>query len=114
VTVIDVGGQSTNYVNARVDEAEEMGRLVPTVTALAEEGFVVSVDTFRPAVAAAAIEAGAALLNDTSGLQDDAMVAVPIAIGFGFAEPLLWAAAIGAPIAAVVMQVVLSRRRDRA
>lgn len=74
VQVIDVGGQSTNYENPHIAAEEELDRLIPTVEALAAEGHVVSVDTFRVDVAEAAIEAGAALINDTSGLQDPSMV----------------------------------------
>ena len=55
---------------------DERHRLIPTVHALASEGWVVSADTFRPHIAQEAIAAGAALINDTSGLQDPAMVQV--------------------------------------
>lgn len=74
VEVIDVGGQSTNFRKRRTSPEEEMERLVPTVEALANEGFVVSADTFRPEVAAAALDAGTALLNDTAGFNDPDMV----------------------------------------
>ena len=74
VGVIDVGGQSTNFRNPHISTDEELDRLIPTVRALAEEGWVVSADTFRPEVAAAALDAGAALINDTSGLRDPKMI----------------------------------------
>ena len=81
VRVVDVGGQSTNYENPRIAAEEELDRLIPTVEALAQAGAVVSVDTFRPGVGAAAIDAGAALINDTSGLADTDMVTVLAATG---------------------------------
>jgi dihydropteroate synthase len=76
VEVIDVGGQSTNFENPRIAEDVELDRLIPTVAALAEAGFVVSADTFRPAVAQAAVDAGAAFINDTAGLSDAEMIGV--------------------------------------
>ncbi len=76
VRVIDVGGQSTNYANTDIGPAEEVRRLLPTVEALVAAGHVVSVDTWKAEVANAAITAGAALVNDTGGLQDPAMVEV--------------------------------------
>ncbi|MEV4439999.1 dihydropteroate synthase [Streptomyces sp. NPDC049577] len=73
--LVDVGGESTRPGAARVDEAEELRRVVPVVRELVGEGAVVSVDTMRAAVAEAAIEAGAVLVNDVSGgLADPAMV----------------------------------------
>ena len=76
VQVIDVGGQSTNYQNPRIALEDEFDRVVPTVEALANDGLVVSVDTFRAEVAAASIHAGAALVNDTGGLVDPDMIDV--------------------------------------
>lgn len=81
VEVIDVGGQSTNYENPRIAVAEEIERLIPTIEALATEGFVVSVDTFRADVAREAVAVGASLINDTAGLQDSEMVAVAAETG---------------------------------
>lgn len=66
--LIDVGGQSSHYENPTLPDEEEMERVVPVVAALAGEGFLVSVDTWKPKVAAAAIEVGAAFVNDTGGL----------------------------------------------
>jgi len=76
VSVMDVGGQSSNYENPEIDVSVELERLLPTVRALAEAGHVVSVDTWKPEVAGRCIEAGAALINDTGGLQDERMVEV--------------------------------------
>jgi dihydropteroate synthase len=73
--VIDVGGESTRPGAGRVSADEELDRVLPVVTALVAEGAVVSVDTMRSSVAKAAVEAGAAMVNDVSGgLADDAML----------------------------------------
>jgi dihydropteroate synthase len=73
-TVIDVGGESTRPGAGRVDPATERGRILPVVRELAAAGVAVSVDTTRADVAAAALEAGARLVNDVSGgLADPAM-----------------------------------------
>ena len=74
VQVIDVGGQSSSFTAPRLSAAEEMDRALPTVAALAGEGWATSVDTFHPEVAAEALRAGAVLVNDTSGLQNPQMV----------------------------------------
>jgi dihydropteroate synthase len=63
--VVDVGGESTRPGAAPVDEAEERRRVVPVIEALAPS-VRVSVDTRRPAVAEAAVAAGATLVNDVS------------------------------------------------
>ncbi|MFD6227164.1 dihydropteroate synthase [Streptomyces sp. NPDC060232] len=73
--LVDVGGESTRPGASRVDEAEELRRVVPVVRGLASEGVTVSVDTMRAAVAARAVDAGAALVNDVSGgLADPGMI----------------------------------------
>jgi dihydropteroate synthase len=64
--VVDVGGESSRPGAVPVDEAEELRRVLPVVEALASE-VRVSVDTVKPAVARAAVAAGATLLNDISG-----------------------------------------------
>ena len=64
--VVDVGGESTRPGATPVPEDEELRRVVPVVGALAPH-VRVSVDTTKPAVAAAAVAAGATLLNDVSG-----------------------------------------------
>ncbi len=73
-TVIDLGGQSSHYDNPTLSSTEESERLVPVVTALVGDGFVVSIDTWKPDVARECLAAGAAIINDTGGLQDQAMV----------------------------------------
>ncbi|WP_153036738.1 dihydropteroate synthase [Amycolatopsis sp. YIM 10] len=78
--VIDVGGESTRPGASRVDAPTEIARVLPVVRALAEEGMVLSVDTTRAAVAAAAVEAGARIINDVSGgLADPDMAKVAAA-----------------------------------
>lgn len=64
--VLDVGGESTRPAAEPVSEDEELRRVLPVVTALAAEGFRVSIDTSKPEVARAAITAGATLVNDVS------------------------------------------------
>jgi dihydropteroate synthase len=65
--LLDVGGESTRPGAARVPVAEELDRVLPVVRALVERGVPVSVDTTRAEVAAAAVDAGAVLVNDVSG-----------------------------------------------
>ncbi|MFC5803006.1 dihydropteroate synthase [Streptomyces formicae] len=73
--LIDVGGESTRPGATRVDQDEELRRVIPVVRGLAAEGVVVSVDTMRASVAAQAVAAGAVLVNDVSGgLADPEMV----------------------------------------
>jgi dihydropteroate synthase len=75
--IIDVGGESTRPGALRVEAEEEIRRVVPVLRALAAEGIATSVDTYRAAVAAAALEAGASVVNDVSGgLGDPGMAAV--------------------------------------
>ncbi|WP_043487382.1 MULTISPECIES: dihydropteroate synthase [Streptomyces] len=83
--LVDVGGESTRPGAPRVDEAEELRRVVPVVRELAAAGLVVSVDTMRAAVAERAVEAGARLVNDVSGGgADPAMVPMVAAAGVPF------------------------------
>ncbi|MFB7335079.1 dihydropteroate synthase [Streptomyces adustus] len=83
--LVDVGGESTRPGATRVDEAEELKRVVPVVRGLAAEGVVVSVDTMRASVAAQALAAGARLVNDVSGgLADPAMIPVVAETGAPF------------------------------
>ncbi|HVW20308.1 MAG TPA: dihydropteroate synthase [Opitutaceae bacterium] len=80
---IDVGGQSTRPGHAEVSAAEETARVRPVVEALAAELEIpVSVDTYKPEVAWAALAAGAHLLNDVRGFQGDPAMA-QVAAEFG-------------------------------
>lgn len=82
--LIDVGGESTRPGAAPVDAEEELRRVVPVVEALVADGAVVSIDTSKAAVAAAALEAGAAIVNDVSGAQDPELLGVTAAGGAGY------------------------------
>ncbi|MFH8292461.1 dihydropteroate synthase [Streptomyces sp. NPDC018059] len=83
--LVDVGGESTRPGATRVDEDEELKRVVPVVRGLAAEGVTVSVDTMRAAVAEQALAAGAVLVNDVSGgLADPRMVPAVAAAGAPF------------------------------
>ncbi|MBY8868509.1 dihydropteroate synthase [Streptomyces sennicomposti] len=83
--LVDVGGESTRPGATRVDEAEELRRVVPVVRQLAAEGVTISVDTMRARVAEQALAAGAALVNDVSGgLADPDMIPVVAATGAPF------------------------------
>jgi dihydropteroate synthase len=68
--LIDVGGESGVTGVAPLDPQREIERVVPLVERLTAENIVVSVDTWKAPVAHAALEAGAAMINDVSGLRD--------------------------------------------
>jgi dihydropteroate synthase len=73
--LVDVGGESTRPGAERIPVEEEMARVLPVVRALVADGVVVSIDTMRSMVAEAALEAGAAIVNDVSGgLADPQML----------------------------------------
>jgi dihydropteroate synthase len=75
--IVDVGGESTRPGAQRVDAATEASRVVPVITGLAAAGVPMSIDTTRASVAAAALTAGATVINDVSGgLADPAMAGV--------------------------------------
>ncbi|MEU1624326.1 dihydropteroate synthase [Streptomyces sp. NPDC020096] len=83
--LLDVGGESTRPGAQRVEEAEELRRVLPVVRELAAAGALVSVDTMRASVAERAIEAGARMVNDVSGgLADPAMVPMAAAARIPF------------------------------
>jgi dihydropteroate synthase len=65
--LVDVGGESTRPGAQRVEAAEETRRILPVIKALAALDVPISVDTYRASVAAAAIGAGATVVNDVSG-----------------------------------------------
>src|SRR5258706_9028479 len=69
--IVDVGGESTRPGALRISQDEELRRVGPVVTALAEAGVVVSIDTMRVRVAEQALGAGARLVNDVSGRLAD-------------------------------------------
>jgi dihydropteroate synthase len=75
--IIDIGGESGVTNRPPVQPEEEIERVVPLIDRVSGElGALVSVDTYKPAVAHAAIEAGAAIVNDVSGLRDVALADV--------------------------------------
>ncbi len=72
--IIDVGGESTRPGAQRIPVEEELNRVIPVIERLVAHGLVVSIDTMRSEVAAAAVAAGAGLVNDVSGgLADPGM-----------------------------------------
>jgi dihydropteroate synthase len=77
--LVDVGGESTRPGADRVDADEEIRRVLPAVRELAAAGVLVSVDTTRAAVAAAALDAGARMVNDVSGGLADPQMAKMVA-----------------------------------
>lgn len=83
--ILDVGGESTRPGAERPSPEEEMRRVVPVIRELSAAGARVSVDTMRADVAAAALEAGAAIVNDVSGgLADPRMARVAAEAGCSF------------------------------
>jgi dihydropteroate synthase len=80
--VIDIGGESGVTNRPPVEPAEEIERVVALIERVAAQpGVLVSVDTYKPAVAAAAIAAGAVIVNDVSGLRDPELADVCAATG---------------------------------
>jgi dihydropteroate synthase len=80
--LLDVGGESTRPGATRPLVTEELDRVVPVIEALAADGARVSVDTMRAEVAAAAVAAGASIVNDVSGgLADPDILGVAAATG---------------------------------
>ena len=69
--IIDVGGESTRPGAVRIDAAVEIARILPVVKEIAAQGITVSIDTMHAAVARAALENGASIVNDVSGGQAD-------------------------------------------
>jgi dihydropteroate synthase len=69
--IIDVGGESTRPGAPVVPPEDEQARVIPVIRALADAGLTVSVDTRNAATMAAALDAGAAIVNDVSGLTFD-------------------------------------------
>lgn len=74
--LIDVGGESTRPGADFVPLEEELRRVLPVIERLSQLGIPTSIDSQKPEVAQAAIQAGASVVNDVSGLQDPKMIAV--------------------------------------
>jgi len=82
--IIDIGGESGVTNTPAVDPSEEIARVVQLIERVSSElGALVSVDTYKPPVARAAIAAGAAIVNDVSGLRDPALADVCSETGAG-------------------------------
>lgn len=81
--ILDVGGESTRPGADEVAVDEEIRRVVPVVRRLADAGHLVSVDTRKAAVARAALDAGAVMVNDVSGLSDPEMASAVAAARAG-------------------------------
>jgi dihydropteroate synthase len=79
--IVDVGGESGVTYTGVTDADLEIERIVPLVRRLASEGVTVSVDTWKAPVAEAALAAGAAMINDVSGLRDPALADLCAATG---------------------------------
>jgi dihydropteroate synthase len=73
--ILDVGGESTRPGAEEVGVEEELRRVLPVVEGLAGEGTEISIDTSKSAVAEAALDAGAAIVNDVTALRGDAEMA---------------------------------------
>lgn len=81
--LVDVGGESTRPGSDGVDAATELDRILPVVNELTAAEVVVSIDTSKPGVAEASIEAGAEAVNDVTALSDSAMSRVCADAGVG-------------------------------
>ena len=79
--IVDVGGESTRPGAGHISEAEELRRVLPVVEALAATGACVSIDTRRAGVMAAALEAGARLVNDVTALTGETESLATVARG---------------------------------
>lgn len=74
--IVEVGGESNVTNRPAVPAEEEIRRIVPVVERLEAEGAVVAIDTHKPAVARVALESGAAIVNDISGLGSEEMISL--------------------------------------
>ena len=82
--ILDIGGESARTDQPALDAASERARVEPLVRAVKQElGVLVSVDTYKPEVAAAALDAGADVVNDISGLRDPRLADLCAAAGAG-------------------------------
>ena len=79
--IIDVGGESARGDRPAVPAAEEIARVEELVAALVKDGVLTSIDTYKYDVAEAAIAAGAAIVNDVSGLRDERLAALCASTG---------------------------------
>ena len=82
--ILDVGGESTRPYSDPVSVEDELQRTIAVVFTIAKETHIpISIDTSKPAVARQAIDSGAQIINDVTGLQDPEMVRVAVESGAG-------------------------------
>jgi dihydropteroate synthase len=82
--ILDIGGESTRPGAQPVSESEELRRVTPVIAALRRESrALISIDTMKPVVARAALDAGADIVNDVTGFRDPAMIRVAAAFSAG-------------------------------
>ncbi len=74
--ILDIGGESTRPFSKPISEQEEMDRVIPVIQTLAEKiAIPISIDTLKSGVAKAALDAGAAMINDISAFEQDPAMA---------------------------------------
>jgi dihydropteroate synthase len=114
--IVDVGGESGRTDRDAVPVEEEIARAVPVIERLAAEGLLVSVDTWRAPVARAALEAGAAMVNDVSALSDPGVAEACAEVGAALVvtHTLLEPKQKGYPRYDDVVEDVLALLRERA
>jgi dihydropteroate synthase len=81
--IVDVGGESGRTDREAISEQDEAARIVPVIEGLVARGVTVSADTWRPGPARAALEAGAAMVNDVSGLAEPELARLCAEYGAG-------------------------------
>lgn len=81
--ILDVGGESTRPGAQPVSVGDELARVIPVVEQLADRGMLVSIDTSKPEVARAAIEAGARIVNDVTACSAPGMAELVVETGVG-------------------------------
>ncbi len=82
--IIDIGGESTRPGAKPVPKEEELRRVLPVIEALAgDPRIIISIDTMKPGVAAAAVARGAQIINDVRGFRDEAMREIARETGAG-------------------------------
>ena len=69
-SVIDIGGESTKPYAQKIDIDEECKRILPLVNSLSSKGYLISADTRNPEVMKRALDSGAKIINDVSGMRD--------------------------------------------
>jgi dihydropteroate synthase len=114
--LVDVGGESGRTDTEAVTVDEEIARVVPLVGRVADAGVAVSVDTWRAPVARAALDSGAAMINDVSGLSDPEIADVCAAAGAALVitHTRLAPKTKGFPSYADVVEDVVALLRERA